>query len=235
MAAPLLFLPYRSRTQTLLPSYVCSTCCWTTIVMPPFLPRDPPAAAVIASRVPLLRLVPTWISVRGPLVSSSKLSSDCNNNDSQQYCHRGTVQWLLTSPTFTNSLRCLPFILDWLPMYGAEAFEGPGVFSDDNERMRWNILSNTGRRRADDATSMATPASAVVHVMTGMTVYEKSSKSIEFKEVRRTAEKAMVLFQYQVSMDSVRLQQWSSPECRYGLSGEGRQRDLHYTNAEDGK
>lgn len=29
--------------------------------------------------------------------------------------------------------------------------------------------------------------------MTGMTVYEKSSKSMEFKDVRRTAEKAMVL------------------------------------------
>lgn len=78
-------------------------------------------------------------------------------------------------------------------MYGAEPPDGPGVFSDDNERMRWNSLSNTGRRRADDATNMATPASAVVHVMTGMTVYEKSSKSIEFKDVRRTAEKAMVL------------------------------------------
>lgn len=103
--------------------------------MPPFLSLDPPAAAAIASRVPLLRLVPTWISVRGPLVSSSKLSSDCNGNESQQsdYCGgvlsgdgvstlwlRRMARWLLTSPTFTNSLRCFPFILDWLPMYGAE-------------------------------------------------------------------------------------------------------------------
>lgn len=55
-------------------------------------------------------------------------------------------------------------------------------------------MSNTGRRRADDATNMATPASAVVHVMTWMTVYEKSSKSIEFRDAKRTAENAMVLF-----------------------------------------
>lgn len=48
---------------------------------------------------------------------------------------------------------------------------------------------------------MATPASAVVHVMTGMTVYEKSSKLIEFRDVRRTAEKAMVLLKYRVNMD----------------------------------
>lgn len=114
----------------------------------------------------------------------------------------GQVQCLLTSPTFTNSLRCLPFILDWLLMYGAEASDGPGVFSDDNERMRWNSLSNTGRKRADDATNMATPASAVVHVMTGMTVYEKSSKSIEFRDVSRAAEKAIVLFACQISMNT---------------------------------
>lgn len=111
----------------------------------------------------------------------------------------------LTSPTLTNSLRCLPFILDWLLMYGAEAFEGPGVFPDDNERMRWNILSNTGRRRADDATNIATPASAVVQVITGMTVYEKSSKLIEFKDVRRTAEKAMVLFRCYISIDKAQM------------------------------
>lgn len=49
---------------------------------------------------------------------------------------------------------------------------------------------------------MATPASAVVQVMTGMTVYEKSSKLIEFRDFRRMAEKAMVLFEYRVSMNS---------------------------------
>lgn len=107
--------------------------------------------------------------------------------------NKGRAWDMLTSPTFTNSLRCFPFILDWLLMYGAEASDGPGVFPDDNERMRWKSLSKTGRRRAEDATNTATPASAVVHVMTGITVYEKSSKSIEFKDVRRTAEKAMVL------------------------------------------
>lgn len=73
-------------------------------------------------------------------------------------------------------------------------------------------MSNTGRRRADDATNMATPASAVVHVMTWMTVYEKSLKSIEFRDVRRTAENAMVLFVWHVSLVSANCSCCSSTE-----------------------
>lgn len=97
LTGPLL-LSQPSSTQTLLPSYVCSTCCWTTIVIPLFLPRDPPAATVIASRVPLLRLVPTCISVRGPLVSSSKLSSDCSSKNGQQSGGTETFQVEVVPP-----------------------------------------------------------------------------------------------------------------------------------------
>lgn len=101
-----------------------------------------------------------------------------------------------------NSLLTLLLILDWLFMY---PLDGPGVLvTDDSERILWNILSKTGRRRAEDATKMAIPHSAVVQVITGTTVYEKSSKSIEFKDVRRMMEKMMVLSVLLVSMVEAR-------------------------------
>lgn len=87
------------------------------MVILPLLSGDPPAATAIASRVPLLRLDPTWISVRGPLVSSSKLSSDCIVSISQS-CDKIEVPPLLRwypRGTYISDIYKLPPLLTFHP------------------------------------------------------------------------------------------------------------------------